>query len=39
MCATANRSTGGVAMTLMSRTPLSAICNVRGIGVAVSVST
>ena len=28
-----------VAMTLMSRTPLSAICRVRGIGVAVSVST
>ena len=36
---TARRSTGGVAMTLMSRTPLSAICKVRGIGVAVSVST
>ena len=31
---TANRSTGGVAITLMSFTPASAICSVRGIGVA-----
>ncbi len=36
---TARRSTGGVAITLISRTPVSASCKVRGIGVAVSVST
>ena len=36
---TASRSTGGVAMTDISRTPVSASCSVRGIGVAVSVST
>ena len=36
---TASRSTGGVAMMLISRTPVSASCSVRGIGVAVSVST
>ena len=36
---TASRSTGGVAIRLMSRTPVSASCRVRGIGVAVSVST
>ena len=36
---TASRSTGGVAMMLISRTPVSASCRVRGIGVAVSVST
>ena len=36
---TARRSTGGVAMMLISRTPDSASCRVRGIGVAVSVST
>ena len=30
---------GGVSMTLMSRTPESDICSVRGMGVAVSVST
>ena len=36
---TASRSIGGVAIRLISRTPLSAICRVRGIGVAVSVST
>ena len=36
---TARRSTGGVAMRLISRTPDSASCRVRGIGVAVSVST
>ena len=36
---TARRSTGGVAIRLISRTPVSASCSVRGIGVAVSVST
>ena len=36
---TASRSTGGVAMIDISRTPESASCKVRGIGVAVSVST
>ena len=36
---TASRSTGGVAMIDSSRTPVSASCSVRGIGVAVSVST
>ena len=36
---TASRSTGGVAMMLISRTPVSASCRVRGIGVAVRVST
>ena len=36
---TARRSTGGVAITLISRTPVSASCRVRGIGVAVRVST
>ena len=36
---TASRSTGGVLIRLISRTPVSASCNVRGIGVAVSVST
>ena len=36
---TARRSTGGVAIRLISRTPLRAICRVRGMGVAVSVST
>ena len=36
---TARRSIGGVAIRLISRTPDSASCNVRGIGVAVSVST
>ena len=36
---TASRSTGGVAMIDISRTPDSASCSVRGIGVAVSVST
>ena len=36
---TARRSTGGVAMSDISRMPDSAICSVRGIGVAVSVST
>ncbi len=35
----ASRSTGGVAIRLSSRTPDSASCSVRGIGVAVSVST
>ena len=35
----ARRSTGGVASRLRSRTPVSASCSVRGIGVAVSVST
>jgi hypothetical protein len=34
---TARRSTGGVAIRLMSLTPESDICSVRGIGVAVSV--
>ena len=34
-----NRSCGGVSMVLMSRAPVSAMCSVRGIGVAVSVST
>ncbi len=29
------RSSGGVSMTLMSRTPDKAMCSVRGIGVAV----
>ena len=36
---TARRSIGGVAMIDISRTPESANCKVRGIGVAVSVST
>ncbi len=36
---TASRSTGGVAITDISRTPVSASCSVRGMGVAVSVST
>ena len=37
---TARRSTGGVAIRLMSRTPVTAqAASVRGIGVAVSVST
>ena len=36
---TASRSTGGVEIRLISRTPVSASCNVRGMGVAVSVST
>ena len=36
---TASRSTGGEAMIDRSRTPVSASCKVRGIGVAVSVST
>ena len=35
---TASRSTGGVAISDRSRTPVSAICRVRGMGVAVSVS-
>ena len=33
------RSSGGVSMTLMSRTPTSAMLSVRGMGVADSVST
>ena len=36
---TAMRSTGGVAISDSSRTPVSASCSVRGIGVADSVST
>ena len=36
---TARRSTGGVAMIDSSRTPVSASCKVRGIGVADRVST
>jgi len=36
---TARRPGGGVMMRLMSRTPLMAICMVRGMGVAESVST
>ena len=36
---TASRSAGGVAIRLISRTPVSASCRVRGMGVAVSVST
>ena len=36
---TASRSSGGVVMSDSSRTPDSASCKVRGIGVAVSVST
>ena len=36
---TGKRLGGGVSMTDMSRTPDSDICSVRGIGVAVSVST
>ena len=35
----ARRSIGGVVMSESSRTPESASCSVRGIGVAVSVST
>ena len=35
----ASRSAGGVSMTERSRRPVKAICSVRGIGVAVSVST
>ena len=34
-----SRSCGGVSMTHMSRTPISAMWSVRGMGVAVSVST
>ena len=33
------RSSGGVSMVLRSRTPVMLMCSVRGIGVAVSVST
>ena len=36
---TASRSSGGVAMMDISRTPVMASCSVRGIGVADSVST
>ena len=36
---TAMRSTGGVVISDSSRTPVSASCSVRGIGVADSVST
>ena len=36
---TASRSIGGVAIIDRSRTPVSASCSVRGIGVADSVST
>jgi len=36
---TASRSTGGVVMRERSRTPVSASCSVRGMGVAVRVST
>ena len=36
---TASRSTGGVVISDRSRTPDSASCSVRGMGVAVSVST
>ena len=36
---TASRSIGGVAINDISRTPESASCKVRGMGVAVSVST
>ena len=36
---TASRSIGGVAMIDSSRTPVSASCKVRGIGVAERVST
>ena len=36
---TASRSIGGVAIIERSRTPVSASCSVRGIGVAESVST
>ena len=36
---TARRSTGGVVISDSSRTPDSASCSVRGIGVADSVST
>ena len=36
---TASRSTGGVVISDSSRTPVSASCSVRGIGVADSVST
>ena len=36
---TGRRRTGGVAITLTSMRPASAACRVRGIGVAVSVST
>jgi len=35
----ARRSTGGVPMMERSRTPIIDMCNVRGIGVAVRVST
>ena len=35
----ARRSSGGVAMIDMSRTPARLMCSVRGMGVAVSVST
>ena len=36
---TASRSIGGVVISVSSRTPVSASCSVRGIGVADSVST
>ncbi len=36
---TGSRSSGGVSITERSRTPDSAMCRVRGIGVAVRVST
>ncbi len=36
---TAVRPSGGSLITLISRIPLSAMCSVRGIGVAVMVST
>jgi hypothetical protein len=36
---TGRRSSGGVSMTLMSRAPLRDMCSVRGMGVAVRVST
>ena len=35
----ARRSLGGVSITLMSRSPTSDMCSVRGMGVAVMVST
>ena len=36
---TGERSRGGVCISVMSRSPASDRCSVRGIGVAVSVST
>ncbi len=39
MVRTARRSTGAVVMSERSRIPVTAICSVRGIGVAVSVRT